>query len=312
MQKICTQCKEKKEISAFCINKSRKDGYNSACKECINKKRRKTPLPKVFPTPKDGYKSCTDCEEEKPLDAFVKDKGKSDGVRNRCQKCENLKRRKTPIPPNPKDGYKFCAKCKEEKLLTEFNTRFLTNIRKYKPFSYCKPCEHKLNNNRYEHNCEICGKEYKSGKRDSKVCSECHTKHILLPNSPIVKGELDFSGENNPMFGVHRFGRENPNYNPNKTDEEREIGRLLEGYGTWREMVFKRDNYTCQCCGDNKGGNLHAHHLDGYNWCKEKRTDVNNGVTLCNDCHTKFHKIYGLGNNTKQQFLEFMKKEHLA
>ena len=102
------------------------------------------------------------------------------------------------------------------------------------------------------------------------------------------------------------IGENNPNYSTELTQEERENGRKIDGYATWRKKVYEKDNYTCQCCGDNKGHNLNSHHLDGYNWCKEKRTDINNGVTLCEDCHKEFHNIYGKGNNTKEQFDEFM------
>lgn len=95
-------------------------------------------------------------------------------------------------------------------------------------------------------------------------------------------------------------------YNHNLTDEERECGRNIEGYSEWRNKVYERDNYTCQCCGDNKGGNLNAHHLNGYHWFKEGRTDVNNGVTLCDECHKNFHDIYGYNNNTEEQYKEFI------
>ena len=45
-----------------------------------------------------------------------------------------------------------------------------------------------------------------------------------------------------------------------------------------------------------------AHHLDGFHWCKEHRFDVENGITLCNDCHRDFHFYYGSKHNTEHQF----------
>ena len=74
----------------------------------------------------------------------------------------------------------------------------------------------------------------------------------------------------------------------------------------WRKEVYKRYNYTCQCCGDNTGGNLNAHHLDGYEWCIEKRIDIDNGITLCEKCHKEFHCLYGRKNNTYSEFQEFL------
>lgn len=34
--------------------------------------------------------------------------------------------------------------------------------------------------------------------------------------------------------------------------------------------------------------------------------DVTNGITLCKSCHTNFHVKYGQGDNTKEQFEEWM------
>ena len=102
-------------------------------------------------------------------------------------------------------------------------------------------------------------------------------------------------------------GENNHSYNPNKTDEERLKKRYVLGKHTldgFRNKEYKRDNYTCQVCGQ-VGGSLNAHHLDGWNWAKDKRFKTSNGVTLCEDCHSKFHNVYGKGNNTKEQFEEY-------
>lgn len=57
----------------------------------------------------------------------------------------------------------------------------------------------------------------------------------------------------------------------------------------WRKSVFKRDKYTCQSCGDNRGGNLRAHHIKEYAKFPKLRHVVNNGITLCETCHIKVH-----------------------
>ena len=47
---------------------------------------------------------------------------------------------------------------------------------------------------------------------------------------------------------------------------------------TFIKEVYKRDNYTCQRCGDNKGGNLVAHHLNGYDTFNYYAMEIRNGV----------------------------------
>lgn len=97
-------------------------------------------------------------------------------------------------------------------------------------------------------------------------------------------------------------------YNPDLSDDERRERRKTEEYYNWRTSVFIRDNHTCVAC-NKKIPQINAHHLDGWHWCKEKRYDIDNGVTLCKDCHTAFHVLYGRKNNTKEQFEEFMQIE---
>lgn len=100
-------------------------------------------------------------------------------------------------------------------------------------------------------------------------------------------------------------GTNNPNYNPDLTEEHRMYGRFVQGYKEWNYAVKERDNFTCQICGDNRGGNLVSHHLYGYMSYPELRTTLSNGVCLCEKCHKAFHYKYGYGNSTKEQFEEF-------
>jgi len=77
--------------------------------------------------------------------------------------------------------------------------------------------------------------------------------------------------------------------------------RSSEKYKIWRSKVFERDNWTCQTCNVRGGGvYLEAHHspktfsqiikVDGIKTFEQalkykKLWDINNGITLCFDCH---------------------------
>ena len=84
----------------------------------------------------------------------------------------------------------------------------------------------------------------------------------------------------------------------------RTIVNLFE-YKQWRSKVFQRDNWICQTCWE-RGYRLAAHHIKSFSkilrenkittiWeaqmCEEL-WDVNNGITLCRDCH-KLTDNYG-------------------
>lgn len=104
---------------------------------------------------------------------------------------------------------------------------------------------------------------------------------------------------------IFNSGENNCNWNHNLSEEDRlRVSRKSVSYNEFIRRVLNRDEYTCKVC-ENKNKQLEVHHLDGYNWCKEKRESIENGITLCLDCHSNFHSLYGRGFNTKDQFEEW-------
>jgi hypothetical protein len=75
----------------------------------------------------------------------------------------------------------------------------------------------------------------------------------------------------------------------------------------WIQSVFARDGYICQKTGI-KGGKLTAHHIQNFAQFPELRFAIDNGITLSEESHKEFHKIYGRRNNTKVQLDDFLAK----
>lgn len=133
-----------------------------------------------------------------------------------------------------------------------------------------------------------------------KYKQTCLNRYGVDNYSKTEKFKHDFSGKNSPLW------KENPIHE--RTE------RQLPEYREWRRNVFQRDKYICQCCGaHNYKGNkcsikLNAHHIYNFKDNKEKALDINNGITLCENCHIKFHSLYGKKNNTPLQLKEFINK----
>jgi 5-methylcytosine-specific restriction endonuclease McrA len=71
---------------------------------------------------------------------------------------------------------------------------------------------------------------------------------------------------------------------------------------TLRKKAFERDDFTCQKCKiqDKTARILEAHHISPL--VMGGNDDLNNLITLCNDCHH-------FAPNNKQEFEDYMKEE---
>lgn len=157
--------------------------------------------------------------------------------------------------------------------------------------------------------CSICGKEferYQSCVTGSHVfCSQqCH-------------GEF---------MAKNRRGERAPRYIDGRTP----LRLLLKNsakYAVWKKEVLLRDGFKCVDCGI-KSGFLHAHHLLPFSvilgaflkqykdigdktklvsmaFQYEKFWDVDNGVTLCIDCHQKRHPDINLTMGVKENAVNY-------
>lgn len=299
--KKCKECNALLHINNYYKNKGCVNGRESVCKKCRDEKAKLR-----------NEKVCAVCNK-----VFTSRKKNQLYCSSKCSGTS----KENKLLVN-------CTYCEKELYRTEWEINKNTNG------NFCnRDCQINWKKTKEKNNkkirivkciCERCGIEYETTefKRDRqkyKYCSDkCRypklTFYCGTCGNEITSSPSRFKGREHYYCSVEcerkdrkeRFGRENnPSWNPNLTDEEREDKRKYPEYNEWRKEVFKRDNYTCKSC-NTVGGKLNAHHINDYVNFPEQRLDLNNGITLCNICHKSFHKEYGFGNNNEGQFLEWM------
>jgi hypothetical protein len=182
---------------------------------------------------------------------------------------------------------KYCKDCKKE----------LAKSSKYTHSKRCHSCVMKYllkNNSKLINYLKNKTKEHNPAFIDGRTlikhyCINCKTKEISY-NTWSYGNKRCLScarkGKNHPMFGVHRFGKDSPNFID---------GRSFEPYSSefndqLKDSIRKRDNYECQNCSMTEeeyliviGFNLAVHHID-YN---KDNCNKNNLITLCNQCNSR-------------------------
>ena len=141
----------------------------------------------------------------------------------------------------------------------------------------------KINKNILEVKCTYCGKWF-------------------IPNMMSVANRIQSLNSNHTgekrLYCSEGCKQECPTYHKQKWPEGFKQATSREVQPELRQMVLKRDNYTCQKC--NKHQNelktgLHCHHLEGIRWEPLESANMDKCITLCKECHKLVHKLPDCG-----------------
>lgn len=109
-------------------------------------------------------------------------------------------------------------------------------------------------------------------------------------NRPTNKGK-HWKVKDTSKYGHKK--EEHPNW---KGGISKDVHSICEPkYKKWRSDVFQRDNWTCQTCGI-RGIHMEAHHINSWAKFENLRYILDNGVTLCKECHQLTNNYRGKRN----------------
>ena len=161
-----------------------------------------------------------------------------------------------------------------------------------------------------KYKCELC--DFESDNKKSITNHKRFGCHGFIQNKRceycgrlLVKRQASKQGKfcDHRCYALWRaenlLGEKAPSYKDGSCSE-RQLLRASLRYKEWRKAVFKRDKYTCQICGDNKGGNLVADHIRSFALYPELRYDITNGRTLCKKCHEETENYGYTKQNAKR------------
>jgi hypothetical protein len=140
--------------------------------------------------------------------------------------------------------------------------------------------------------CTTCKKIVTSKTHAGKITSE-ETKRKIGEKASQRPGSL--AGKKGDQHPRYKGGLARDLKNPSNADY------------AWKTAVRKRCHYTCVITLEKqkKGQRYACHHLNSFDVNKDQRYLPENGVFLTRKIHSNFHKYYGFGNNTEQEFTEF-------
>lgn len=101
--------------------------------------------------------------------------------------------------------------------------------------------------------------------------------------SKTLRGHIPWN-KDKPFLAIR--GENNPNWK-NGISRINQLIRASFEYNQWKKEIKKRDNYTCQICGIQKGY-LHSNHIKKFSDYPNLRFELTNGITICRNCDNRW------------------------
>jgi 5-methylcytosine-specific restriction endonuclease McrA len=202
-----------------------------------------------------GQKWCYLCKAWRALQQFGSDRSQTDGHSSKCLECRRKRENK-----RPRGLFKQ----------TETARAHIQEAWEQRRSAFVPPLKGKKHSEQT--------KEYMRGPRQHGNGRQG------IKHTPKTRAKISQITRDRALRGEH-----SPSHKDGKVAERRGQ-RFSQGYKRWRYDVFLRDHFTCQECGDSRGGNLVAHHIKPFAEYPDLRFEVSNGLTLCEVCHAKKHK----------------------
>lgn len=121
-----------------------------------------------------------------------------------------------------------------------------------------------------------------------RMSSKLRGRRLNSGRTLFVKGDLRIVGENNN------------HWNGGTTSETQK--RVNDP--DWiriRNIIYKRDNWTCQHCGKHIHKGIQCHHI--IPWKVSRSNNLNNLTTLCTSCHMMTENQYAVDSINKMAYL---------
>jgi len=258
------------------------------------------------------HKYCKSCKRYLPMeyDYFPKDETCTDSYRNVCRECKG-------------ELFRFDSnvyKWSEQDIQTlEDNYPHMTNkelFNTYFPFLTISKIMHRANDLGFS-------KTEETLQRVHDELGKFHSERLI--------GIDKWKSKNNPQFNSKRFGSLNPNYKGGISALYQELRRNLK---QWKIDSVESGNYVSFLTGRRFNDIHHLYSFDNIvrdtlmetglplyedisfysdeeikqlvDKCIEIHYRHPLGVCLEEKYHVKFHEDYGYGNNTEEQFYEFL------